>query len=110
MNEQQQQQLWESVFGAGALTLEWWNHPTWIEGDEETPGIVELSIDNPYNDDDAILTKQVTITQIVDAYHRTRREGVCDPCTGELPEYEDLDACSADHILQYAVLDAIEYA
>jgi hypothetical protein len=110
MNQIQQKRLWESVFGSGALTLEWWNLVTWIEGDEETPGIVELSIDNPYNDDTPTITKQVTINTLTDAYHAARRDGICDPCTGELPEYENLDACSADHILQLAVLDAVEYA
>lgn len=99
-------ELWMSVFGAEAET--WgWSTIEFIQGKWDTVGVARVTFFDPdYEDEPEVYgTKDLTMTDIWVALNRTIELGLHDVCTGApINETCEWDACTADTLLQVAVL------
>jgi len=98
--------VWEAANGSefeGAGS--WWEKARYIEGDAETPGIIEVTIDNPAWYGESI-TKRLTAAHLLKAYREIEDQTHCGDCHLIL----DPDACTTDLIYQQAMLGEIVYA
>jgi hypothetical protein len=103
---EQQIDDWGNIFGASAGMWSWWYRIDHTTGDWDTPGYVTLSIEDP-DDDRLLIHKDVTPEDIFAAldkatemypWHFGRRDGLL-----------DLDASSADLVLQVALFGEAVY-
>lgn len=96
---------WGNIFGASAGMWSWWNGISHLTGDWDTPGLVLLTVEDPDNED-RVISKSLRPEDIFAAlakatefypWHFGRRDGLL-----------DLDASSADLVLQVAIFgDAV---
>lgn len=109
-------ELWMSVFGAEAET--WgWSEIEFLEGDWDVPGVARVRFfdpdydDDPDGDDTEYPSKDLRMADIWLALNRTIELGLRDACTGApIHETCEWDACTADTLLQVAVLGKIVFA
>lgn len=100
-------ELWSSVFGACAEMYDWWNSITFDQGSWEETGIAVLVIDDPDFGEHSgkTITKRVGIDDIAAALGKLigRFQFGIDP------NHLDLDAASADALLQIVMFDDIVF-
>lgn len=103
---EQQIDDWSNIFGASAGMWSWWHIMQHMTGDWETPGRVLLSIDNP--DDDGVVAQVCEPQDIFDALHKAE---VLYPHLYHRNQdgFLDLDASSADVVLQVALFGEAVY-
>lgn len=101
--------LWSAVMGSGWETWPWWQSVKYLEGDWDVPGRVQVSIDDP-DAEDAALVRVITLSALIDAVHTVNERGFVDLCTGRPIDWEDLDACVGDLVLQIAIFGKEIYA
>lgn len=108
------QELWSNVFGSEAES--WgWTRIEFLEGSWETPGRARVTFIDPECTEDepeyVIATREVTMDIIWEALDDIIARRVRDACTGALiHETCDWDACSADALLQMAVMGNVVFA
>ena len=96
-------ELWSSVFGSGFETWSWWVS---VEDgpftDWETPGTVDLTIDDPEHGEGSgkTITKTVSIDELRAAVKALELDD---------EELEDIDAEVGDAILQQAIFGEVVY-
>ena len=92
--------------GSSATQFSWWRHRiTWHDSSHDTPGDITLTIDNPYGTVEETISRRVTVSDVVAAWEEARTD-----CPGlQGMDIEDMDAGSADVVLQYAVLGECVY-
>lgn len=107
--EESRKTIWEVTFGSAAETWTWWRGMRFVEGDWDTPGIVEATIDDP--EGDGGVTALITVEDVAKAIAKINvMKTAHDPCTGEFDmTFENWDACVADAVLQTAVLGEVVY-
>jgi hypothetical protein len=96
--------LWGAVFGAGATQWPWWHSVDYMDGaDWETPGTAMIGIEDP-DDEDRTIVGAVTVDLLAKAYSKAIQENII------RDRYDDLDANSADIVLQIAILGELVYS
>ena len=95
--------VWEAANGS-EFEDSWWEKARYIEGDDETPGIIEVTIENPMSGKS--ITKRLTAAHLLKAYREIETTTHCGDCHLIL----DPDACTTDLIFQQAMLGEIVYA
>lgn len=103
----------ENLLGSAFSTWSWWHEATYDDGydwddfpeDLDTPYLT-LGIEDPNGEENdeglmPTVTKKVSVNDLVKAYGKTSKNYRMD--------WEDHDACSADCVLQYAVLGEVTY-
>lgn len=93
----------EWIMGSSGTMWSWWVRVERLGGTPEAPDSVTFTIENPEGGDDIVRT--VPARAIVRALGKARRAGVLSEDT----THEDLDASSADSVLQIAVLGEVVY-
>jgi hypothetical protein len=103
-------ELWSSVFGAEAET--WgWSTIEFLEGDWETPGRAKVTFFDPEEPTYIIATRELTMDTIWEALDEVIALRYVDACTfAPIHETCDWDACSADTLLQVAVMGKLVFA
>ena len=101
--------VWEIVVG-DLPNYSWWESMEFIEGDIDTPGLVEIVGENPGSymqnaPEGASITKRLTALDLLHAYQAMPQKTHCGGCD----IISDPDACSADLILQWAMYGEIVY-
>ena len=103
-------ELWSGVMGSGWETFPWWQSVRYLEGDWDVPGRVQVSISNPDDPDADIDIIQVDLDALILAVKIVAAQGYVDACTGADIDWEDIDACVGDLVMQIAVLGEETYA
>lgn len=100
-------ELWSEVFGSGyeAVVDEWLVAERFIDGDWETPGTVQLVVEDP--EEDGHITKAIDADDLYRAYEIAVERGY-NHCGSPIND-QDFDACVGDIILQIAVYDEVVY-
>lgn len=110
-SEDSRQELWENVLGSSGEEWDWWLAERYSNGaDWDTIGEVTFTIENPDEPEGSginPITKTLTISDIAEAYAKAIMAGY--KVVPMNPE-DGLDACSADVVLQFAVLGEVVYA
>lgn len=96
-------ELWSRIFGAEPTSWCWWLGETYLSGDWETPGVVRLTIQDPDNEDEPPLSKDIDLDSLIAAVQAAPIYVQNDVMN------DNVDAGSADCILQIAVLGEIVY-
>jgi hypothetical protein len=98
-------ELWSRIFGAAPESWSWWRSWTWLDGtDWNKAGRVRLGIDDPdYGEGEKVLRSVITMTELVTAIEKAPAHVQCDLIG------DNMDADSADVILQIAVLGEVIY-
>lgn len=100
--------LWRATFGGGPFSFSWWQRAHFIEpADWETPGSIEVSIENPNSDNPPVIRKTLTSDDLVRAYKwllNNPRYHCFGYLVGANLADEDFDACEGDTLLQIAML------
>lgn len=98
--------VWSNIFGSGFLQYPWWLGAEYVAGDWDTPGVVDLEIEDPNFEEDS----GHTVKHLV---NMNRLEWAVNQCVkvGVIPNaWEDWDSADyADCILQMAVLGEVFY-
>ena len=99
-------ETWQWIMGSSATLFPWWHLTTWHDSSYATPGDITLTINNPNEHPaDEPISKRLTVSDVVAAWRKARTE-----CPGlQGMDIEDMDAGSADVVLQYAVLGDCVY-
>ena len=91
--------VWDSALMAGTAYLpEWWDEAYWIEETQRFVARIDDGLGN-------MVRKQLTKRQLAEAYLSMENRTHCGGCD----IVADPDSCSADLILQQAVLGEIVY-
>ena len=103
-------EIWQWIMGSSGTTFPWWNRTIWHDSSWDSPGDITLTIDSPYTArpwclEDETISKRLTVSDVVAAWEKARTE--CPGLKGMT--IEDMDAGSADVVLQYAVLGDCVY-
>lgn len=103
-------ELWSAVMGSGWETWSWWQSVRYLEGDWDIPGRVQVSISDPDDPDADIDIVQVDLDALILAVKTVAAGNYVDACTGRDIDWEDVDACVGDLVMQIAVLGKETYA
>ena len=99
-------EIWQWVMGSSGTMWSWWCRTDWHGNSWESPGDVTLTIDDPMDGSgELVISKRLTVSDVVAAWEDARK--VVPGLRGM--ECDDLDASSADVVLQYAVLGEVVY-
>lgn len=99
--------VWSAVFGSAFDTYPWWRDVRFHHGtDWQTPGLVRLVIDNPYEPEGSTHTRNRTIgmPQLEEAINTGISAGLV---PNDVEKWDSADY--ADTILQIAVLGDVYY-
>jgi hypothetical protein len=100
--------FWSNVLGSGWEDAEHWRKWKYSEGsDWQTPGLITLWCEDP-EDYDKTLKKELNIDDLVRGYVLAIEDGF-HHCGGYKMDWEDLDLCSSDGILQFAFFGKLIY-
>lgn len=100
-------ETWQCVMGSSGTMWPWWEDVEYHGGDWDNPCDVTFTVEDPHDDSGELaIIRRVTVADVVAAWEKARKvvpglEGM---------ECDDLDASSADIVLQYAVLGEYVYA
>lgn len=105
--EYDEREVWGLVFGSGFSTWGWWRKVQWMDGGWDEPGTVALSIEDPDcgRNEEAVIVKMLQPSDVFGAIQAMLDDGSLDA-----HDLEDMDADSADRVLQQAVLGSVVYA
>jgi hypothetical protein len=98
---------WASIFGACAGTWSWWDTIEHMTGDWDTPGEVFLAIEDPNSEGYKLVSRTFTADEIFAALRKATR--LYPHLFRRFDGWLDLDAASADVVLQVAVLGEAVY-
>ena len=99
-------EIWQWVMGSSGTMWSWWCRTDWHGNSWESPGDVTLTIDDPMDGSgELVISKRLTVSDVVAAWEDARK--VVPGLRGM--ECDDLDASSADVVLQCAVLGEVVY-
>lgn len=96
-------ELWSRIFGAEGTSWEWWTGERYLSGDWETPGVVRLTIQDPDDEDEPPVSRDIDLELLIAAVQAAPIHVQNDVMN------DNVDAGSADCILQIAVLGEIVY-
>ena len=103
-------ELWSAVMGSGWETHPWWYSVKYLEGDWDVPGRVQVAVSNPDHPDSDIDITQVDLDALILAVKVVAAGDYVDACTGQDIDWEDIDSCVGDLVMQIAVLGEEVYA
>ena len=99
--------FWSSVLGSGWEEGHWWLKWKYSEGsDWDKPGLLTLWCENPENEEEAI-KKEFNIDDLVRGYVLAIEDNY-HHCGSKI-DWENLDFCGSDAILQYAFFGKLVY-
>jgi hypothetical protein len=97
--------VWTVIVG-DLPSYSWWHSIEILEGDLETPGVVEIECeDTDDGSGEKTLTKRLTASDLLRAYNALDIKTHCDGCH----IIGDPDGCSADFIMQQACYGEIVF-
>lgn len=102
--------LWSAVMGSGWETWPWWQSVKYLEGDWDVPGRVQVAVANPDDPESSTDIAQVDLDALILAVKIVAAGDYVDACTGQDIDWEDVDACVGDLVMQIAVLGEETYA
>lgn len=102
--------LWSAVMGSGWETFPWWCRVKYLEGDWDVPGRVQVAVSNPDDMDADTDIVTVDLDALILAVKIVVAGDYVDACTGQDIDWEDVDACVGDLVMQIAVLGEETYA
>lgn len=97
---------WASIFGASATMWSWWRGLNHVTGDWDVPGTVLLTVEDP-DDEDKTVTMECSPEDIFSALRKANR--LYPHLFRRFDGYLDLDAGSADVVLQVAIFGEAIY-
>jgi hypothetical protein len=96
-------EFWSNVLGSAWETWDWWRSYDYSSGaDWDKPGTITVAIDNPEDEAGDPIVKTLNVHDLAKAY-------------GELSagmphlDWQDLDACYGDAVMQQAVFSEVVY-
>jgi len=99
--------FWSNVLGSGWEDAPWWQKWTYSEGSSwDKPGLLTLSCEDP-EDQTKIIKKELNIDDLVRGYVLALEDGF-HHCGAKI-DWENLDLCGSDGILQYAFFGKLIY-
>lgn len=110
ITDTQVKEIWVNAFGTSGESMPWWRNIRFLEGSWDTPGVAEVTIQDPLNDDSEIMAIVTPRTLVAAAFEASTTS--VDACTGDpinVLGSLDWDSCVSDCVLQTAVLGDVVY-